>query len=110
MGRTRGVALASTGEVLRLVRVDGLVDIRPLSEGGGRGGTCACVGLLPRGCAGVGMLAEESVLLRWGRPVKNDKMDCWRLKVVFMVSGVTGIVDDCCAGLDSGVSVRAEAG
>ena len=110
MGRSRGVALASTCEVLRLVRVDGLVDIRPLSVGGGQGGTCACDELLPRGCAGVGMLARESVLLRWGRPVKNDKMDCWRLKVVFMVSGVTGIVDDCCAGLDSGVSVRAESG
>ena len=62
------------------------------------------------GCVGVGMLAEESVVLQRDRPVKNDVMDCWRLKVVFMVSGVTGIVDDCCAGLDSGVSVRAEAG
>ena len=68
-----------------------------------------CVGLLPRWCAGVGVLAEGSVLLRWGRPVKYDTMD-WRLKVVFMMSGVTGIVDDCCAGLDSGVSVRAGAG
>ena len=40
--------------------------------------------------------------------MKYDTMD-WRLKVVFMMSGVTGIVDDCCAGLDSGVSVRVEA-
>jgi len=62
------------------------------------------------GCVGVGMLAGESVVLQRGRPVKNDKMDCWRLKVVFMVSEVTGIVDDCCAGLDSGMSVRAVAG
>jgi hypothetical protein len=103
------VALASTCEVLRLVRVDGFVDIGSLSEGGGQGGTCACDELLPRGCAGVGMLARESVLMRWGRPVKNDKMDCWRLKVVFMGSGVAGIVDGCCAGLNSGVSVRVEA-
>ncbi len=51
------------------------------------------------------MLAGESVVLQQGRPVKNDVMDCWRLKVVFMVSGVTGIVDDCCACLDSWVSV-----
>ena len=68
-----------------------------------------CVGLLPRGSAGVGVLAEGSVLLRWGRLVKYATMDCWRLKVVFMMSGVTGIVDGCCAGLDSGVSVRVEA-
>jgi len=52
---------------------------------------------------------EESVVSQWDRPVKNDKMDCWRLKVVFMGSGVAGIVDGCCAGLDSGVSVRVEA-
>ena len=50
------------------------------------------------------MFDEESVVLQWGRPVKNDKMDCCRLKVVFMVSGVTGIVDDSCAGLDAWVS------
>ncbi len=56
------------------------------------------------------MLAGESVVLQRGRPVKKDVMDCWRLKVVFMVSGVTGIVDDCGAGLDSGESVRAESG
>ena len=56
------------------------------------------------------MLDGESVVLQRGRPVKNDVMDCWRLEVVFMVSGITGIVDDCCAGLDSGVSVGAESG
>ena len=56
------------------------------------------------------MLAGESVVLQRGRPVKNDVMDCWRLKVVFKESGVTRIVDDCCAGLDSGVSVGAESG
>ena len=69
-----------------------------------------CVGLLPGGSAGVGVLAEVSVLLRWGRLVKYATMDCGRLKVVCMMSGVTGIVDGCCAGLDSGVSVRVEAG
>jgi hypothetical protein len=50
------------------------------------------------------MFDEESVVSQWDRPVKNDKMDCWRLKVVFMGSGVAGIVDGCCAGLDAWVS------
>ncbi len=42
---------------------------------------------------GVGMLDEESLVSQWDRPVKNDKMDCWRLKGVFMGSGVAGIMD-----------------
>ena len=50
------------------------------------------------------MLDEESLESQWDRPVKNDKMDCWRLKVVFMESGVAGIMDVCCAGLDAWVS------
>ena len=50
------------------------------------------------------MLDEESLVSQWDRPVKNDKMDCWRLKVVFMESGVAGIMDVCCAGLDAWVS------
>ena len=39
------------------------------------------------------MFAVESVLLRWGLPVKNDKMDCWRLGMVFVASAGVGSED-----------------